>query len=130
MRRRRLLFGGALVALCLASVFLAAAASHGSAAAQGPGGGVNVTPPNKAKPTQQGMRVGRSYNNDISRSARELAKLPTKPQPQREAAENATIHKVQRNVTDPVVQSSPANPKMPGTLQNFDGIPFPGVVCN
>jgi hypothetical protein len=130
MRKRRLLLGGALVALALASVLLAAAASHGSAAAGGLGGGVNVTPPDKAKPAQTGITVGRSYNNDLSKPVRQLAKLPTTQQPQREAAENATIHKVQRTVHDPVVQSSPARPNMPGTTLNFDGIPFPGVVCN
>jgi hypothetical protein len=130
MRKRRLLLGGALVALALASVLLAAAASHGTAAAAGVGGGVNVTPPDKAKPAQTGITVGRSYNNDISKPVRQLAKLPTTQQPQREAAENATIHKVQRTVHDPAVQSSPAAPNMPGTTLNFDGIPFPGVVCN
>ena len=130
MRKRTLTFGGALLALLLASVLLATAVSGGSAV-QGPtGGGVNVTPPGKTKPAEQGITVGRSYNNDISRPASELAKLPAKQQPQREAAENATIHRVQRSVTDPVVQSTPANPNMPATTLNFDGIPFPGVVCN
>jgi len=129
MRKRTMTLGGALFALLLASVLLVAAVSGGSAA-QGTGGGVNVTPPGKTKPAEQGITVGRSYNNDISRPASALAKLPTTQQPQREAAENATIHKVQRNVTDPVVQSSPARPNMPGTDMNFDGIPFPGVVCN
>ena len=130
MRKRTLTLGGALLALLLASVLLATAVSGGSAV-QGPtGGGVNVTPPGKTKLAEQGITVGRSYNNDVSRPASELAKLPAKQQPQREAAENATIHKVQRSVTDPVVQSTPANPNMPGTILNFDGIPFPGVVCN
>jgi len=130
MRKRTLTLGGALLALLLASVLLATAVSGGSAV-QGPtGGGVNVTPPGKTKLAEQGITVGRSYNNDVSRPASELAKLPAKQQPQREAAENATIHKVQRSVTDPVVQSTPANPNMPGTTLNFDGIPFPGVVCN
>ena len=130
MRKRTLTLGGALLALLLASVLLATAVSGGSAV-QGPtGGGVNVTPPGKTKPAEQGITVGRSYNNDVSRPASELAKLPAKQQPQREAAENATIHKVQRSVTDPVVQSTPANPNMPATTLNFDGIPFPGVVCN
>lgn len=110
MRKRTLTLGGALLALLLASVLLATAVSGGSAV-QGPtGGGVNVTPPGKTKPAEQGITVGRSYNNDVSRPASELAKLPAKQQPQREAAENATIHRVQRSVTDPVVQSTPANP--------------------
>jgi hypothetical protein len=131
MRTRTMTLGGALLALLLLSVFLATAATHGSAAPGPIGSGVNVTPPGKTKPAGgQGLTVGRSYHNDLSRPASQLAKLPTKQQPQREAAENATIHKVQRNVTDPVVQSTPARPNMPGTTLNFDGIPFPGVVCN
>ena len=90
MRKRTMTLGGALFALLLASVLLVAVASGGSAAQATIGGGVNVTPAGKTKPAEQGITVGRSYNNDVSRPASELAKLPAKQQPQREAAENAT----------------------------------------
>jgi len=34
------------------------------------------------------------------------------------------------HAADTVVQSQLASPAMPGTSKNFDGIPYPGVVCN
>ena len=34
------------------------------------------------------------------------------------------------HAVDTVVQSQLANPAMPGTSKNFDGIPYPGVACN
>src|SRR5205085_10420136 len=58
--------------------------------------------------------------------------LQVRVEPQRPQREQTPPLRVDGHLDQPdtVVQSSPAVPNMPGTAQNFDGIPFPGVVCN
>jgi hypothetical protein len=73
--------------------------------------------------------VGHSYKNDVSPSLGQIAALPLKPMPEREAAPNPRIGRHQ-NARDPVVQRTLASPSMPSPTLNFDGIPFPGVGCN
>jgi hypothetical protein len=129
MRKRTMSLGGALLALLLASVFLATAASHGSAAQGAIGGGVNVTPSGKTKPTGEGITVGRSYHNDVSRPVRSMPARTT-TLPRGEAAENPSLFKEHLDKQDGARQSSAPTGNMPDPILNFDGIPFPGVVCN
>jgi hypothetical protein len=129
MRARTMTLGGALLALLLASVFLATASSHGSAAQGAIGGGVNVTPPGKAKPAEQGITVGRSYRNDVSAPVRSMPRRVT-TLPRGEAAENPSLFKQHADRPDGARQASAPTGRMPNPILNFDGIPFPGVVCN
>ncbi|TML52307.1 MAG: hypothetical protein E6G15_11105, partial [Actinobacteria bacterium] len=49
-----------------------------------------------------------------------------------EAAENPKLTKAKRlvNRRDTAVQRTMPRPNMPGPILNFEGIDFPGVVCN
>jgi hypothetical protein len=82
--------------------------------AQGPGG--NVT-------------VGRDYKHDVSPPLRDIR--PVSVPPRHEHEENLNVH-IGRHTDqpDPVVQSTLFPAAMPGTILNFDGIPYPGVNCN
>ena len=74
--------------------------------------------------------VAQSVKNDTSPRLGNITPKPVTPSPNHPAQPNPPIVHRHTNRTDPVVQDSPAAPKMPGTLLNFDGIPFPGVNCN
>ena len=121
--------GGALIPLFLASIVLAASGGSGLA----PGStdsGTQGTAVN-GKHAYQGMTVGHSYKNDISPAVRTMRPSHVKSsRARRQAAENPPLFKAHTNGRDPVVQSKLPSPQMPGTILNFDGIPFPGVVCN
>jgi dockerin type I repeat protein len=95
------------------------------------------------KPSQQTAQqwqprwvVVASSHNDVSAPLREMATWPLPPfEREHEAAENPKIGIVRAggNRPDPVVQRkflSRLTTNIPGPILNFDGIPFPGVVCN
>ncbi len=105
--------------LLIAAIFVALAAIYNqtmSAAAQGSG--------------RQPVTVGRDYKHDVSPALRNIPPVPVQPQPEHEANLNPHIKTAHHNQPDPVVQSSLAAAAMPGTILNFDGIPYPGVSCN
>jgi Dockerin type I domain len=93
------------------------------------------------KPSQQWQPrwqvVAASYH-DVSLPLRDLASLPLAPSAgEREGHEDALripINHTGGDRPDPVVQRSKflnrLTTNIPGPILNFDGIPFPGVVCN
>ncbi len=92
----------------------------------------------KAAATEQagnGVITGASYHNDTSPALRDMVAVPIaspKGKSEREANENPKIPIVHKNSPDgSVVQNQHVStPNMPTPILNFDGIPFPGVVCN
>jgi len=76
------------------------------------------------------VTVGHSGKNDKSPRLRDITPKPPTGGPNHPAQPNPPIVHDHKNRKDPVVQSSLAAPKMPGTNLNFDGISFPGVNCN
>src|SRR4026207_628658 len=79
------------------------------------------------------VTFGKSYHNDTSAPLREMPQLPYTGKPQKEANKNPKIQHSHRDSHDPVVQTSETtapSANMPGTTNNFDGVPFPGVACN
>ena len=77
------------------------------------------------------MTVGRSYKNAISPPVRRLGRSHGTGQLQaRPELPSLFIGKPLREADDPVVQSTMPTAEMPSPILNFDGIPFPGVVCN
>src|SRR5262249_36075626 len=71
-------------------------------------------------------------HNDRSPNLRDMPQLPIVRRGEREANRNPKISHSHKDSRDTVVQSEPAVPSanMPGTLLNFNGIPFPGFACN
>jgi N-acetylneuraminic acid mutarotase len=79
----------------------------------------------------ESMTVGRSYKNAISPPVRRLGPSHGNGQPQvRPELPSLFIGKPLRQADDPVVQSTMPTTAMPSPILNFEGIPFPGVVCN
>jgi hypothetical protein len=87
---------------------------------------------------QNSVATGRSYHNDMSPP---LVTLPpwsaADGKSEHEANENPKIPHRHIDTADPVVQNrhtssalALAAPAIAGTLNNFDGIPFPGVGCS
>jgi N-acetylneuraminic acid mutarotase len=129
--RRRKTIGAVLSALFVALIVLAATGGSGLAAGSS-ASGTHVLAGPLAKAMQPGMRVGQSYKNMLTRPLRSMH-LPKIVQGRRgEAAENPLLTKGRtlHNRPDTVVQRTMPRPNMPSTILNFDGIPFPGVVCN
>jgi len=93
-----------------------------------------VTPTPNVVQGQSNVTVGTSVRNDTSENLRDMKQLPIAKKGEREANKNPKVpHTKHNDVDDPVVQGSGAaapSVNMPGTLNNFDGIPFPGVACN
>src|SRR5262245_50454190 len=98
------------------------------------------TPSTANQVTQKGdsgVTVGYSYHNDTSRPLREMKAVPFKPR-EREEEENENPKIPHQHFDQPdgalqdqfVTLRSLLAPSMPGTILNFDGIPFPGVACN
>src|SRR6185436_11531165 len=85
---------------------------------------------------QSEVIVGESFHNDTSPPLRDMKQLPINRKTEREANENPRIPHVHKDGKDPVIQrkfggaTDAPVANMPGTLNNFDGIPFPGVNCN
>ena len=83
------------------------------------------------------VTVGQSYHNDTSAPLRDIKPVPIKER-EREEEENENPRIPHDHLDQPdgalqdqfVTLRSLLQPNMPGTTLNFDGIPFPGVVCN
>ncbi|HMA36926.1 MAG TPA: hypothetical protein VKY74_20900, partial [Chloroflexia bacterium] len=84
-----------------------------------------------AAPGAPQMVAGHSYHNDTSPPLRDMPQLPIKPSGQeREASANPPIGNGHKDALDTVVQRAFGPLAVPTPILNFDGIPFPGVVCN
>jgi hypothetical protein len=79
---------------------------------------------------QKGVVSGTSYKNDVSPPLRDMPQLPTTGAAEHEASDNPAIRNSHSDVKDSVVQNFMAPLAMPAPILNFNGIPFPGVVCN
>ncbi len=146
--RRKTIAGALFAALFLAAIALAGNNLSGTstqsaalnvrhmsgpasqfASSTGPTKGTPAAPTKGANP--QGMTVGRSYKNAISPPARSLGRSHGTGQLQARPELPPLFNgKPVRQVSDPVVQSTMPTPQMPSPILNFDGIPFPGVICN
>ena len=129
-RRRTTIVLGALIVGLLAGV-------GGVLGRSNPSGTLRATsaaPVARAHVTQNvtGSRiiVGHSYKNDRTPALRRMHAVVRRPGREAETSPNPRPTARHHNAADPVVQRSPAKPNMPGLGLNFDGIPFPGVVCN
>lgn len=84
------------------------------------------------------VAVGRSYHNDVSPPLRNLpAWSAADAKSEHEANENPKVPHRHQDTADPVIQNMHASsalataaPSIAAALNNFDGIPFPGVGCN
>ena len=100
-----------------------------------PAGSALLRPSGKSAAAEQqhgsGVIAGASYHNDTSPPLRDMKPVIVAPGPEREANENPKRPLNHQDSPDEVVQSGHfAVPSaMPGPILNFDGIPFPGVVC-
>ena len=103
-----------------------------------PGASLQAAKPAQQTPQQWQPRwvVVASSHNDVSAPLREMASWPVPPaEAQHEAAENPKIGIIRASGSRPdtVVQNKflkRLTVNIPGPILNFDGIPFPGVVCN
>ena len=82
-----------------------------------------------------GVRTGTSYHHDTSPPLREMEGIPYgsgRDREEREANLNPKIPHKHIDAADGsrVQDRHVASPHMPAPILNFDGIPFPGVVCN
>lgn len=110
----------AVLGVVLALIAAAGLASAGS-------GGIG---PDKAG---TGIEVGQETHHDLSLPLRDMKPLPVLPSADRhEANENPLILDVSalEQHVDPVAQTEMAPAAMPAPSLTFDGIAFPGVVCN
>ncbi|MDQ6656378.1 MAG: hypothetical protein M3Y80_11260, partial [Verrucomicrobiota bacterium] len=104
-----------------------------SAVAQGPS---SKTASSKDQPSS-GMISVTSYHNDISPALRDAPMIPYKgKEADREANENPKIPHNHVSGPDGALEDRKISalallaPSIPAPISNFDGIPFPGVVCN
>jgi hypothetical protein len=76
--------------------------------------------------------VGRSYKNDVSPALRDMkVQWPPAPRAEHEANPNPLIPINHKDAPDTVVQSARVLvPTISGTILNFSGVPYPGVICN
>jgi len=130
--RRKKAIGGALSALFLVLIALAATGGVGLAAGSSASGTTVLAGPLAHAQMHPGMRVGHSARNDISPALRTIPPVPYGRSTRGEAAENPGLAKGRTFVPrrDTVVQGTMPRPNMPSPILNFDGIPFPGVNCN
>ena len=117
---------GALLALVGLGVF-----TGSSAQAQGKDSKAS----NEKQPS--GVVSGTSFKNDVSPPLRNQPPWPVTANGfEREANANPMIPNHHVDAPDPVIQNAHASmlarfaPSIPLPIRNFDGIPFPGVVCN
>jgi hypothetical protein len=101
------------------------------------GGVANSTAPDPvAVPGNPGIVVGTSYANDVSPALRDLPAAPPQLRERNAENENPPIRNPRfKEAPDSVVQRtfgalSAVAPGMPAPLRTFDGISFPGVICN
>jgi hypothetical protein len=81
------------------------------------------------------VTVGASVRNDTSPPLRDMKQAKLGRRVEHEANENPKLPNNHRDSTDPVVQGPNsllafAGINIPSPILNFDGIAFPGVVCN
>src|SRR5438105_1739476 len=90
-------------------------------------------------PENSGIQFGESYHNDVSPALRDLPAIWPPTPPKGEEAHEANLNPQlpmfnHVDVPDPVVDHGLLGllvpEAMPAPILNFDGIPFPGVVCN
>jgi hypothetical protein len=88
--------------------------------------------PAAVEQASNGVIVGTSYHNDTSPPLRDIKQLPIESKSEREANENPKLPNHHKDLPDEALGPDQAVPlpNIPGTTLNFDGIPFPGVVCN
>ncbi len=129
--RRRKTIGAVLSALFVALIVLAATGGSGLAAGSS-ASGTHVLAGPLAKPPQAGLTVGHSYKNMLTKPLRSMHLPKIIATGRGEAAENPKLTKGRKlqNRRDTAVQRTMPRPNMPSPILNFDGIPFPGVVCN
>src|SRR5713101_4387547 len=90
-----------------------------------------VMPAGKEQAQGNGVIVGVSYHNDTSPPLRDIKQLPIERPAGEEANENPRIPKHHKDSRDEATPAQPvASPNIPASILNFDGIAFPGVVCN
>jgi len=78
-----------------------------------------------------GTSVGAAQKHDTSKPLRDLQQKPVRALPADEEDEEGGENDRSRpNAADPVVQSVAAPAQIPSTINNFEGIGFPGVSCN
>jgi hypothetical protein len=94
-----------------------------------------------ATPDNSGIQFGQSYYNDVSPALRDLPAIwPPRPPKENEAEEirEANLNPklplpLHVDVPDPVIDHGLLGvllpDAMPATILNFDGIPYPGVLC-
>ncbi|MBA2744328.1 MAG: hypothetical protein H0U43_08515, partial [Chthoniobacterales bacterium] len=126
----RILLGFVFCSVAVLLVLIAfGLSSGGSVSAQAPTAEANS------------VKVGRSYKNDVSRPVREMpAWSAADGKSEHEANENPKVPHRHVDSLDPVIQSQHAKqssstlgliaPSVAAAINNFDGIPFPGVGCN
>jgi hypothetical protein len=101
-----------------------------------PGASLMAQKPSLQMTQQPGWQVVASYHNDVSAPLREMATWPLPPsEGEHEGPRNPKIGIIRPGTDrpDPVVQNkflSRLRVNIPGPILNFDGIPFPGVVCS
>ena len=77
-----------------------------------------------------GVLLGHSVKNDTSPALRDIPPLEAKSQPEHEANVNPQMPTGHKDEPDAVVQGTLGAVGMPPPILDFDGIPFPGVICN
>ncbi|HEX5240387.1 MAG TPA: hypothetical protein VFW20_05265, partial [Candidatus Limnocylindrales bacterium] len=79
-----------------------------------------------------GVFAGGALKHDRSPDLRTIAPQPVRALPADEDQDQGDADAAGRapHARDTVVQTSQPSTQMPGTTQNFEGIDFPGVVCN
>jgi len=80
--------------------------------------------------TSRGVIVGHAVSHYLTPPLRTITPAPFSLGGEHEASPNPLLASRHHNVPDPVVQLTLARPNMPAPTLNFDGITFPGVVCN
>jgi hypothetical protein len=118
----------AVVAALEAGVVAAGPSPHGIAVR--PDGPVPRAP-EPAPGSGKRVIVGHSYRNDVSPVVRTLVN-PAGPVPgfHTEVSPNPRPVSRHANAPDAARQTNRFAPRMPASMLNFDGIPFPGVNCN
>jgi hypothetical protein len=96
--------------------------------------GLSVYSSSPAAAQEEKSQVTMIYptHSDISPALRDQPALPVKMKQEHEAVENPYIATYHVDEPDTVVQKllEQLMPNIPAPILNFDGIPFPGVICN
>src|SRR5689334_14518315 len=80
--------------------------------------------------TDNGVLVGQDYHHDTSSPLRDMPAIPYKGTAEHEANLNPLLKRLHKDAPDgSLAQLQLAPLAMPTPILNFDGVPFPGVVC-